>query len=67
MIGQLARIEGKIDNLMQVITEMREEIEDLKVIKEEMKDLKEIKEEIKDLKEIKEAQKSHIFLAVSIF
>jgi hypothetical protein len=30
-------------------------------------DMKEIKEGIKELKEIKEAQKSHIFLTVSIF
>ena len=54
LIGQLAGLEDKIGNLTRVIAKMSEE-------------MKEIKEGIKDLKEIKDAQKSHIFLTVSIF
>ena len=34
MIGRLAKLEEKIDNLTRVIIEMREEIKDLKEIKE---------------------------------
>ena len=34
MIGRLAKLEKKIDNLTWVIIEMREEIKDLKEIKE---------------------------------
>ena len=60
MIGHLVKVKNKIDDLMLVVTETREEIKDLKY-------LKEIREEIKDLKEIKEDKKSHKFLTVSIF
>ena len=54
MVGQLAGLEDKIGNLTRVIAKMSEE-------------MKEIKKGIKELNEIKEAQKSHIFLTVSIF